>query len=153
MSSRKTVLFLCTGNYYRSRFAEILFNAVAVKTALPWRADSRGLALEFGVDNLGPMSADTVQGLQARGISIEGYQRLPQQVRLDDLTGADRIVALKQAEHGPLLRERFPDWAERVEYWHIHDTDCGEVDEALAGIEKEVLALVERLRREGTAAK
>ena len=22
----KTVLFLCTGNYYRSRFAEILFN-------------------------------------------------------------------------------------------------------------------------------
>jgi protein-tyrosine-phosphatase len=24
----RTVLFLCTGNYYRSRFAEILFNSV-----------------------------------------------------------------------------------------------------------------------------
>jgi hypothetical protein len=40
----KTVLFLCTGNYYRSRFAEALFNSVAGKMGLPWRASSRGLA-------------------------------------------------------------------------------------------------------------
>ncbi len=26
MKSMQTVLFLCTGNYYRSRYAEILFN-------------------------------------------------------------------------------------------------------------------------------
>jgi hypothetical protein len=41
----KTVLFLCTGNYYRSRFAEALFNSVAGRMGLPWRASSRGLAL------------------------------------------------------------------------------------------------------------
>jgi protein-tyrosine phosphatase len=40
-----TVLFLCTGNYYHSRFAEILFNSVASRMGLPWRASSRGLAL------------------------------------------------------------------------------------------------------------
>src|SRR5947199_205561 len=40
----KTVLFLCTGNYYRSRFAEVLFNSVAGKMGLTWRASSRGLA-------------------------------------------------------------------------------------------------------------
>jgi hypothetical protein len=36
MTQRKhrTVLFLCMGNYYRSRFAEILFNSVAVKMGL-----------------------------------------------------------------------------------------------------------------------
>ena len=45
----KTVLFLCTGNYYRSRYAEALFNSVAGKMSLPWRASSRGLALERGV--------------------------------------------------------------------------------------------------------
>ena len=32
----KTILFLCTGNYYRSRFAEVLFNSVAGKMGLPW---------------------------------------------------------------------------------------------------------------------
>jgi hypothetical protein len=37
----KAVLFLCTGNYYRSRFAEVLFNSVAGKMGLPWRASSR----------------------------------------------------------------------------------------------------------------
>ena len=38
------VLFLCTGNYYRSRFAEMLFNALASRKDLDWTADSRGLA-------------------------------------------------------------------------------------------------------------
>jgi protein-tyrosine-phosphatase len=42
----KTVLFLCTGNYYRSRFAEELFNYEAERASLPWIAQSRGLALE-----------------------------------------------------------------------------------------------------------
>ena len=48
MSQRRyrTVLFLCTGNYYRSRFAEILFDSVAVKMGLPWKASSRGLACD-----------------------------------------------------------------------------------------------------------
>ena len=39
----KNVLFLCTGNYYRSRFAEILFNSVAGRMGLPWKASSRGM--------------------------------------------------------------------------------------------------------------
>ena len=44
----KTVLFLCTGNYYRSRFAEELFNHQAERADLDWIAQSRGLALERG---------------------------------------------------------------------------------------------------------
>jgi protein-tyrosine-phosphatase len=46
---QKIILFLCTGNYYRSRFAEVLFNSVAGKMGLSWHASSRGLALERGV--------------------------------------------------------------------------------------------------------
>ncbi|MBN2191381.1 MAG: hypothetical protein JW751_01075 [Polyangiaceae bacterium] len=38
------VLFLCTGNYYRSRFAEAVFSHGASQRAVGWRALSRGLA-------------------------------------------------------------------------------------------------------------
>jgi predicted translation initiation factor SUI1 len=47
---------------------------------------------------------------------------------------------LKQAEHLPLLQERFPAWAERVEFWHVDDAP-----EALALIEREVMGLVARI--------
>src|SRR5881394_926844 len=94
------VLFLCTGNYYRSRFAEVLFNSVAGKMGLPWRASSRGLALERGVGNVGPMAAAAVNALEALGIrGADAVTRLPAQVTAADFDAADRVVALKQAEH------------------------------------------------------
>src|SRR5215467_9372486 len=104
----KRLLFLCTGNYYRSRFAEILFNSVAQRMGLPWKALSKGLALERGVNNVGPMEVSAVKALEALGIgAAEAVARFPIQVTADDFTRADRVVALKQAEHLPLLRERF----------------------------------------------
>src|SRR5262245_30595815 len=139
--SEKMVLFLCTGNYYRSRFAEVLFNSVAGKLGLPWKASSRGLALERGVNNVGPMAASAVQALEALGVRAgEAITRMPAQVTGDDLDGAALIVALKRAEHLPLLQERFPAWAEKVEFWHIDDAP-----EVLGVIEQEVMGLVARL--------
>jgi len=35
---------------------------------LPWWASSRGLALERGVNNVGPMAASVVKALEARGL-------------------------------------------------------------------------------------
>jgi predicted translation initiation factor SUI1 len=139
--SEKMVLFLCTGNYYRSRFAEVLFNSVAGRMGLPWRASSRGLALERGVNNVGPMAVEAVKALEALGVrAAEAVTRLPAQVTTDDLERADRVVALKHAEHLPLLQERFPAWAEKVEFWHVDDSP-----EVLDLIEQEVMGLVARL--------
>src|SRR5689334_3410700 len=108
----KTVLFLCTGNYYRSRFAKILFNSVAGKMNLPWKALSRGLALERGVNNVGPMASSAVRALEARGLrAVAEFGRFPIQVTVKDFEAARWIVALKEAEHQPLLQERFPAWA------------------------------------------
>jgi protein-tyrosine phosphatase len=139
--SERTVLFLCTGNYYRSRFAEILFNSVAGKMGLPWRASSRGLALERGVNNVGPMAVKAVKALEALGVRAgDALTRMPAQVTGDDLEGAALVVALKQAEHLPLLQERFPPWAEKVEFWHVDDAP-----EVLGLIEQEVMGLVARI--------
>src|SRR6266699_5250161 len=137
----KTLLFLCTGNYYRSRFAEVLFNSVAGKMGLSWRASSRGLALERGVNNVGPMAVSAIKALETRGLrAAADFARLPMQMTVDDLDLADWIVALKQAEHLPLLQERFPAWAEKVEYWQVDDAP-----EALAMIEHEIMDLAARL--------
>ena len=115
------LLFLCTGNYYRSRFAELLFNAMVANHALPWQAFSRGLALEKGVNNIGPMSPLVIDALRALGITSVGAERLPLQVEEHDLQTADHIIALQEAEHKPYLQERYPAWITRVEYWHIRD--------------------------------
>ena len=139
--SEKTVLFLCTGNYYRSRFAEILFKSVAGKMGLPWRASSRGLALERGVNNVGPMEVTAITSLEARGIrGVADFARFPIQVTKDDLETASWIVALKEAEHMPLLQERFPAWTESVEFWNVDDGP-----EVLGLIEREVMDLAARL--------
>jgi protein-tyrosine phosphatase len=137
----KTILFLCTGNYYRSRFAEILFNSVAGKMGFPWRASSRGLALERGVNNVGPMSVAAASALKGMGITAGAEcTRPPAPTTANDLEQADRIVALKHAEHQPLLQERYPAWVEKTEYWNVDDAP-----EALVMIEREVMGLVARI--------
>ena len=57
----------------------------------------------------------------------------------------DLIVAVKEAEHRPLLKRNFPAWAERVEYWHVHDLDCATPNEALPELAAKVEELVSRL--------
>jgi predicted translation initiation factor SUI1 len=138
-SNHKSVLFLCTGNYYRSRFAEILFNSVAAKMGLPWRATSKGLALSS--NNVGPLAQAAINALKLRGLhTIPEATRFPQAVTSVDFEQAHYIVALKKVEHEPLLQERFPTWTEKVEFWHVDDAP-----EVLNLIEQEVMDLAARL--------
>lgn len=138
-----TVLFLCTGNFYRSRFAEILFNHHAAERGLDWRAWSRGLALTSM--NVGAMSPLTISRLQTLRIGTAGYDRLPQSATAADFAAARHVVAVKEAEHRPLIRQQFPDWQDRIEYWGVHDIDCAGPDEALPELETHVLRLLDRL--------
>jgi protein-tyrosine phosphatase len=143
----RTVLFLCTGNYYRSRFAEELFNFHAWRHLPEWIATSRALAIEIGIFNFGPISMHTRKALAQRGIPLVEPVRSPLQVSEEDLASAQRIIALKEAEHRPYLTERYPAWPDRVEYWHIHDLDKSGPVEALREIEQNVLALMAEMKK------
>jgi predicted translation initiation factor SUI1 len=144
---QKKLLFLCTGNYYRSRFAEILFNSVATRMGLPWKASSRGLALERGMNNIGPIATAVLQFLETQKLSsLQETTRFPVQVTTQDLEQADLIIALKEQEHHPLLLERFPPWETKVKFWQIDDAP-----DALALIENEIMELVAQLFGGGQA--
>jgi protein-tyrosine phosphatase len=136
------VLFLCSGNYYRSRFAEHLFNARARARGLAWRAESRGLEPDCFTRNPGPISQLTLAALHTLSIPLEGPARLPRDVTAEDLELAARVIALKEAEHRPLMERRFPEFAARVEYWHVDDTDCAPAETALPQIEALVASLL-----------
>jgi protein-tyrosine phosphatase len=143
-----TVLFLCTGNYYRSRFASMLFDALANDAGLSWTSSSRGLATERGSHNVGPISPNAVRGLEARGIQLHEPVRFPLQAKKDDLAEAEVVIALKEEEHRPLIEERFPAWADRVEYWDIDDVEQAPPRKSLSEMERRVKQLVERLAQE-----
>jgi len=145
MPMSQKLLFICSGNYYRSRFAEMLFNAMAAGCELDWRADSRGIATQRVVDSLGPVSVYVLNALATRGIEVNGRVRFPIQLQEADLARADLVVAMKEAEHRAYLEHNYPQWADKIEYWTVHDVDVAPADETLPDIERELQALIHRL--------
>jgi protein-tyrosine phosphatase len=52
---------------------------------------------------------------------------------------------VKEAEHRPLLSERFAGWEGRVTYWHVHDIDGETPANTLAEIDRHVEKLIASL--------
>lgn len=173
--SPRTILFLCTGNYYRSRFAEALFNILAghapdlyeamslqegevpdvtraTHPGLNWRADSAGLrAHDYGHCNIGPLSPDAYRALFDRRIDHRPFLRMPRQVTEDELQAVanrGRIIALKESEHRPMMRETFPRWENRIEYWEVHDVPPSAGYDPMAEVDRHVRELLSQLAAE-----
>jgi len=142
----RRVLFLCSGNYYRSRFAELFFNHLAEAEGLSYRADSAGLWPECHTHNPGPISPYTIAALGERGVHLPAVLRTPRDVQHADIEHSTLTVALKEAEHRPLVASRFPALLERVEFWHVDDVGDAPPSVALPMIERLVRGLVQRLR-------
>lgn len=122
---KKRVLFICSGNYYRSRLAEILFNHEAEKAGLPWEADSRGLLQTGELKGLSPQASNY---LQENGLgALAKEPRDPMPIDVEDLTDADLVVGLCQNEHQSMLEQKFLALAKalhkvgRLRYWNIYD--------------------------------
>lgn len=124
----KQILFVCTGNHYRSRFAESLFNQKARQVQLRWRAVSRGLRL---VPSQQGISSWAERELIKRGVPPALRQGTPKALTREDLEKSDYIVLMDEAEHRPLLEKQFPARDDRkIHYWHIGD--CGKMNPSTA---------------------
>ncbi|MBM63998.1 MAG: low molecular weight phosphatase family protein [Acidobacteria bacterium] len=116
----KTVLFLCSGNYYRSRFAEYYFQHRAIQSRIPWKAQSRGLQIPGGLE--GPLSQYTREECERLEI-LPQEPREPLPLTAEDLEQADLIIAVKETEHRRMVKDQFPEWSDKIEYWEVHDLD------------------------------
>ncbi len=122
----KRVLFICSGNYYRSRLAEILFNHESAAAGLAWEAESRGL---LSTGELKGMSEHAIAHLkQAKLADLAAPRpRDPLVADVEDLTSADLVIALCREEHKPMIEQKFLALAKamhktgRIRYWNIYD--------------------------------
>ena len=137
------ILFLCSGNYYRSRFAEILFNHLAGENNLNWHAESRGIVAQWS-HNPGPISRDTLAELQSRRIPVD-TTRYPMQVTAEDFARANLVIALYDAEHRVMMENYFPDHVTGVEFWNVPDLDEMDSVRALTRIDQNVRSLIAQL--------
>jgi protein-tyrosine phosphatase len=63
------------------------------------------------------------------------------------LASADFVVAVKEAEHRPLMRERFAEWEHVPDYWHIDDVEDAPPAEALRLLTQQVRTLLQQFRK------
>jgi low molecular weight protein-tyrosine phosphatase len=103
-------------------------------------ASSRGLAPEPSPENVGAISTFALQALNDR--SISPAERFPVVCTISDLESADRVIALKEAEHRLFLEQRFPGWESRTLYWHVDDIDVAEPADTIAAIDQLVHELI-----------
>jgi protein-tyrosine phosphatase len=141
----RQILFLCSGNCYRSRFAKHFFNWLAPQVPLAWRAESRGLRVGMA-NNVGPISKLAIDALQDRNIPFDPAHRYPLTLTDSDLVKSKLTIAMKEAEHRQLMEQQFPDWSGRITYWHADDLDCAGPEMALPLLEEKVRTLVARLQ-------
>lgn len=138
--------FLCTGNYYRSRYAEERFNFLARQANLDLRADSRALhRYPHRLMNPGFMSASAIRRLELHGIPVRGRRREPLPLTAEEVPDFTRFIALDQEEHEPLVERYFPDLA--VDYWSVPDLDRLDFELACDRMDQAVDALIAEYRQ------
>jgi protein-tyrosine phosphatase len=92
------------------------------------------------------MSRFAHDALDAKGIAPEGATRDPRPCSLADFEKAQLVIALKEAEHRPLIERRFREVASRVTYWHVDDIEFAHPSIALAMIDDHVCELISTLK-------
>jgi protein-tyrosine phosphatase len=103
----KNILFICTGNFYRSVFAEVYMNHLCSLLKLDSKSFSRGFdicAADTVADIYGEVSPYTIERLKLHSIehNLENHKR--EMVCQKDIDYADMIVVLDKEEHTPFMK-------------------------------------------------
>ena len=144
----RTVLFLCTGNYFRSRFSELWFNHQIVLQGHDddVHAVSAGLKVTSDNGNIGAMAIEAQIALQQRGVAVDPTQlAMPRQVSRDDVEQADVVVAVDAEAHRPMVQELFPDLEAKIRFWSVKDLGEDEGTDPISLLQHQVDQLINAL--------
>ena len=140
----QSVLFVCTGNYYRSRCAEILFNHLARLGDMAAMAQSRGFRLN-PEKNKGLISPHAETFLTAMNIPF--HPSHPRKLEEKDLLNADKVILLDEQEHRHMMKQHFPEWENKVEYWQLADDYVVSPSVVLPKLRSEVERLISSMAK------
>ena len=146
----KKILFICTGNYYRSRFAEEYFNHLAESSGLNYQAFSKGLSENMpNPGNPGPISEHVLKALKQRNIAGRGLSRFPRPLEEKDFNGYNIIIALSEIEHRPMLERRFNQHLDKVLFFEVGDLPLEHPESAMNKLAVMVKDLLEGISQTG----
>lgn len=120
------ILFVCTGNYYRSKFCENLWQHLLERFDKEGEVSSSGLKPELALlwkDAFGPVSPFTVKALKVMGVKLSDNSSL-HLLNQNEIYDCDKIVFINKEEHMPLLKESgltVP--VEKIICWENEDVD------------------------------
>ncbi len=139
-----TCLFLCTGNYYRSRMAEEVFNSIARDRNINAESDSAGLHPDvLSLGHVGNMARESIRELERGGYEAASSDREPKTIVDKDLGDYDTIICLDKTEHEDIFWKTFPGFEGDVRFWTVEDYPLDIPRNAFLKIEKEVKELIE----------
>lgn len=144
----ETILFICTGNYYRSRFAEIYYSHLIQEAGIHQEVFSRGFeVLLHGHKNEGPISKHSRGYFKELGIQSEKFDDYPVQLEELDLEKADRIYLMDSKEHAPMYKKYFPERKDNIVMWDFADDYIEDPNQVLPRLREAVENLVEETKQ------
>ena len=152
MENKTKVTFVCTGNYYRSRFAESYFNYLCDILKLNYIADSYGLAIHYAdelAEEHGEISPFSKERMESIGIPNFYFERDRKSLTKDAIENADLIVAMDKDEHTEMILEQFPTYINQFNFFKVKDVFDWEPKKTLDETQKKVEAMINDIMNEG----
>lgn len=121
------VIFACTANMYRSRLAELLFNAYAAEDHIKWVAESRALSAVSGLSGMSSLVTDYLEQKGKAELATDARDPLP--LKVEEFEQADMVVAMCRSEHESLILSKFTSLARKrmdegtLVFWNVFDTE------------------------------